>query len=674
MGFQSYQKWKDKPLDSDKVTILYPGGFKPMTGGHLDLIKRYVQNPKVKEVKVLIGPGIRNGVDQEKALKIASLLTKDIPNVTVESVSWPSPVLTSFKIVGDAKPGNYALAASKKGEDYKRVKEFFQKHQPGSKFCREKEGIYVIELPINADPKKFIGRDDEYEETPISASVLRNDIVNDDLENFSTGYTDSSPEEISFVWDELAETVMNESMFTSGPPTNSSSDNYDRSYPSGHYKSTFPILEDGEEAEDISEGGGAGHLMSPWESMELTFGEIRELINKSLSGELENVTEKLDGQNLMVTVKKGNVYLARTQKQMKNGGELAIKWDEVKDSMGEKTPDFVKKAFQEAANDLQGVFGQDFSWDGIFKNGHRWLNIELLNPETENIVPYGEFQLRIHNMREVDENGKEINVIWNGGDLDTVIKFLKDSQDTGYSKKTHLIQKTNTVEFKNIKDLENIREGLIRKLQTLMDSNHLGDDNNIGDYLAEEIRLWLYDYFKSNGLGQNENTPLIEDLVQRWAYGNKTKNISAILKDQNSNISKFVKSWDSKIDDKIGNLLDPIIEIFSRVGIAVLQNISGIAASNPSKVSEGIRKKSEDAIKKIKEFINSSDVSNIKDFDKKVNYLETQLRRLEQAGGLEGVAPTEGIVFEYKGNLFKLTGNYLPILKIINFFQFGKDK
>ena len=70
----------------------------------------------------------------------------------------------------------------------------------------------------------------------------------------------------------------------------------------------------------------------------------------------------------------------------------------------------------------------------------------------------------------------------------------------------------------------------------------------------------------------------------------------------------------------------------------------------------------------------NSDMSSIQDFDKKVDYLETQLKRIEQAGGLKGIAPLEGIVFEYKGKLFKLTGIYLPILKMINFFQFGKDK
>jgi len=668
MNFSGYKKWLNEG-QGEGITVLFPSSVKPMHGGHLDLIKKYASHPDVKEVRVLIGPGVRNGVDQKKAYNIAQRLTEDIPNVVLEAVNWPSPVLTAYKIIEDAEPGTYALAASKKGDDYKRVQDFVWKHGPDGKYIPP-EGVEVVELSLDAEPMNFIGRDDEYEGKPISASVLRDDIVNDDLENFSAGYPDTDPEDIDFVWKELAEIVMNEAMYTSGTPTISSPNNYDRAKQGYYYKSMFPILEDGEE-EDISEGGGAGHLMSPWEAKDLTFGEVRDLINKALEGKLENVTEKLDGQNLMITVKDGDVYLAKTQKQMRNGGELAVRWDGVKNSMREEAPDFVKKAFQEAADDLQTVFrNSKLDLNKIFKDGHCWLNIELLNPETENIVPYGEFQLRIHNMREVDDSGGEVDVVFEGGDLDKIIEDIELSQASGDLDKIHLISKTNRVNFEKIKDLENIKEGIIRALQSvIMDPNHLDDDNTIGDYLAQEIRTWL------DGVEEvREDKELIEALIQRWAYGNKSTNITKLLKEKDEDVIKLVKYYDKEIDNKIGELLDPIIEIFSRVGIAVLQNLSGIAASNPDIVSQGIRKKSEDAIRKITEFVARKDVKDIEDFDKKVKYLETQLRRIEQSGGLEGIAPLEGIVFEYKGKLFKLQGNYLPILKMINFFQFGKDK
>lgn len=670
MGFSGIREWSESEHILNKgITILYPGGFRPIHGGHISLIKRYSDLPEVGEIRVLVGPSVRDGIDQIKASAIIRRLTEGMLKVTVEEVQWPSPVLTAYKIIGEAEPGYYTLAASSKDDDYKRVRDFVFKHRKGQKFSRDHEGVYVIEMPISAEPLLFKGRDDEFEGKPISASILRNDIVNDDFDNFVTGYPDSDPEDIQYVWDELAETVMNESQYTSGSPTVSSMGNYDRSQPGYYYRNMHMIADSDEgDVEDISEGGGAGHLLSPWEAMDLSFGEIRQLIRDSLGGKLQNVTEKLDGQNIMMTVKNGQVYIARTQKQMKNAGELSMRYDEVADKMGEKTPEFIKKAFSTASSDLQTVitYGGNKELDKIFKNGYRWLNIELLNPETENIVPYGEYQLRIHNIREVDDNANEIEVIWEGKDMDKVIGYIEDAQKDDNLEKIHLIKKTNSVNFEKIRDLENVQEGIIRSLQVLMDKNHLDDDNNLGDYIAQELRAWL---------GKKVKEPeVIDDLVQRWAYGNKTKNITQILKGTDEATGKWIRSQDSQIDDRIGELLDPIIEIFSRVGIMVLQNLSGIAASNQESVKSGIKKKAEEAIKKIKEYISKTDVKDPDDFEKKVKYLETQLRRIEQAGGLEGLAPVEGVVFEYNGRLFKLTGIYLPVLKMINFFQFGKDK
>jgi hypothetical protein len=669
MSFKSIKNWHiDESAYEHGITVLYPASLKPMHGGHLDLIRRYSEDPDVETVRVLVGPGIRSGIDQDRAVRIAERLTKNIDNVIIESVQWPSPVLTAYKIIGDAEDGIYALAASSKEEENaKRIRDFVFKHSEGQKF--HNPNVWVIELPIDISPLPFVGRNDEYEGQPISASVLRNDIVNDDFDNFVTGYPDSDPEDIQYVWDELAETVMNEAQYTSGTPTVSTMGNYARSQPGYFYRNMHMIADSDEgEPEDISEGGGAGHLMSPWEAMDLSFAEIHQLISDSLGGKLQNVTEKLDGQNIMMTVKNGEVYIARTQKQMKNAGELAMRYDELGDRMGEKTPDFIRKAFATAANDLQTVitYGGNKELDKVFKGGYRWLNIELLNPETENIVPYGEYQLRIHNIREVDDNANETDVIWEGSDMDKIIGYIEDAQKDDNLEKIHLIKKTNSVNFENIKDLQNIQDSITRSLQTIMDANHLDDENNLGDYIAQELRTWMAKYVKEK--------EVTEDLVQRWAYGIKTKNIAQVVKGTDEKTGKWIREQDSKIDDMIGELLDPIIEIFSRVGIAVLQNLSGIAASNKDSVSKGIKKKAEDAIEKIKEYVSKTDVKDPEDFEKKVKYLETQLRRIEQAGGLDGIAPAEGVVFEYNGRLFKLTGIYLPVLKMINFFQFGKNK
>jgi predicted nucleic acid-binding Zn-ribbon protein len=190
MSFISFKSWLNENV-SGNVTVLLPGGFKPMHVGHVNLIKRYATHPDVKEVKVLIGPGIRDGITQKESLMIAEELLSSFDNVNVESVKYPTPILTAYKYMETAEPGVYAMAGSKKdgGSDYKRVLQFVKDFQPDGKYFGSlPEGVSVIELPVDAEPIYYKGRTDENEGQPISASVLRQDVKNDDYNNFRTNY------------------------------------------------------------------------------------------------------------------------------------------------------------------------------------------------------------------------------------------------------------------------------------------------------------------------------------------------------------------------------------------------------------------------------------------------------------------------------------------------------
>ena len=60
-------------------------------------------------------------------------------------------------------------------------------------------------------------------------------------------------------------------------------------------------------------GGAAGHMSHPFDDNRLTFGDFKNIINMSLEGKLsreDNVTEKLDGQNLMISYVDGELRLS----------------------------------------------------------------------------------------------------------------------------------------------------------------------------------------------------------------------------------------------------------------------------------------------------------------------------------------------------------------------------
>jgi len=54
----------------------------------------------------------------------------------------------------------------------------------------------------------------------------------------------------------------------------------------------------------LLEGGAYGHMAHPFDDKDLTFKDLKNIIEMGLGGELnreDNVTEKLDGQNLMIS-------------------------------------------------------------------------------------------------------------------------------------------------------------------------------------------------------------------------------------------------------------------------------------------------------------------------------------------------------------------------------------
>jgi hypothetical protein len=57
---------------------------------------------------------------------------------------------------------------------------------------------------------------------------------------------------------------------------------------------------------------------------------------------------------------------------------------------------------------------------------------------------------------------------------------------------------------------------------------------------------------------------------------------------------------------------------------------------------------------------------------KNLDKLNIELSRIEALGGFDKIVPNEGIVFNYKGNTFKLTGAFAPLNQILGIFTFSR--
>lgn len=194
--FESFKNYKD---NKNTITILYPGSFKPLTGAHIDIIKRYLNTPNVKKVILFISPGKRDEIDSEIAYEIAKHILSDFPvDIILDKKSY-SPILACYRWIekNEREPGKYALASSTKENDYKRVKEFSDNYS-SNKFGKNlPKGIEVIELPINVDPLTYPNGE------PISATQARKDFKEGNYEKFKESFPELPDEKIKYIWDQL---------------------------------------------------------------------------------------------------------------------------------------------------------------------------------------------------------------------------------------------------------------------------------------------------------------------------------------------------------------------------------------------------------------------------------------------------------------------------------------
>ena len=88
--------------------------------------------------------------------------------------------------------------------------------------------------------------------------------------------------------------------------------------------------------------------------------------------------------------------------------------------------------------------------------------------------------------------------------------------------------------------------------------------------------------------------------------------------------------------------------------------MSSVLTVNSDTALRAMKKRLDQTVKDIKK---SGDV-------RKIEKLKLELERLLAAGGKQKLVPSEGIVFVYKGNTYKLTGTFAPLNQILGLMYY----
>lgn len=417
----------------------------------------------------------------------------------------------------------------------------------------------------------------------------------------------------------------------------------------------------------LKEGGAAGHMAHPYEDTDLTFDDIENMIDATLSGKVEYAQEKLDGQNLMVTYKDGRVLSARNKGQLKNAAENAMSKADMEKSM-EHLPDNVRNAFLDAMQDISDAIDKltPAEKEEFFGNGTKFVNMELLHPASENVAAYGVTQLRMHNVQEYDEAGNLIN-----SDSQAPKRIEQALNQVEASKQgTYEIRATDIVNLKQTEDYEKQKQELTNALNAIRTKYRLSKGDKLGLYFQNN---WS-DFIQENAKKYNYNIPdnVLQNIVNRWAFAVKDPDLRA-LKASIDN-PQFLQ-WFTDMDKGAGVreqkkvIVEPVEDIFLKLGVFVLKSIQGLLAINPNASISKMKDELASSIEQIKAKASNNKMS---DDDAPMRFLKHQLKRLEKIGGFDAILPTEGVVFKHKGKLYKLTGAFAPVNQIIGYIKFGR--
>ena len=396
----------------------------------------------------------------------------------------------------------------------------------------------------------------------------------------------------------------------------------------------------------IMEGGAYGHMSHPFDDMDLTFGDLKNIIKGALTGNLELTREKTDGQALAISWKNGRLIAARNKSHLANAGAGAMGIEDVASKFGGRGG--LTDAYNFAMKDLSAAVQSlsEAQRKKIFDEGKCFMNLEVIWPTSVNVIPYGQALLVFHNTTCYDEKGSAIGA--NQGAASQLAGMIKQVNADVQSKYT--IQGPPVTELPKNEELSSKQTKYLTQLQKLQFQFQLSDKAGVSEY----HQAWWEDFVNKSGVKLQKLEK--EALVRRWAFGDKSFRLNTIT---DKDAQKWAMEHDKvNVQKQQKENVRQFEEIFLGVGADVLSFMGSVLTANPDAAVANMKQRLKDTAEKVR---GSGDIS-------KIQKLKSELARLQSIGGKGKIVPNEGIVFVYKGNTYKLTGTFAPLNQILGIF------
>ena len=447
----------------------------------------------------------------------------------------------------------------------------------------------------------------------------------------------------------------------------------------------------------LLEGAVAGHMNHIYDNGEMTFGELKQLLQAAVDGKLRG-TEKTDGQNVFLSfdVATQKARAIRNKGHIKAGG-LSV--EEFDDFFSAHPNQALRYSFVEALQAFEDVI-KELDRDTqlkIFgnKKDNIYFNTEVMNPGTPdaeeddprgagttNVIPYDKKTLLIHEVGHgmfdpetalaYDDPDSKKRIALGYSALENALVGKSTEEPGVFSLETHPRRK---LEKAGMERASKVLPETIKAIDNVVTDFGLNDSNTIQDLVMVQIKPIIDSFnltadrnkefiLRLMGLCKSKKDP--NKIVPCGSKDPKTgqplhmprARMSSIVDGLPDDLREKIKDFDDnfKYQEYTAALSNSLYEFTN----AILEGFESSFIADNKKAIKHLQDEIKASIKKIQ---NSANEAAKQD-------LEKQLAKLQDVKNVN--TPSEGFVFDYNGTTYKFTGWFAPSNQILGTERYGR--